>query len=87
MLGVNLGHVGFLAEAEIDDVDTTIQAIVDRRYTTDDRLTLDVTVHHDGELVVEHVRPQRGQRREGGPRADARGRPGDRRPAALAVGL
>ena len=52
VLGVNLGHVGFLAEAEIDDVDTTIQAIVDRRYTTDDRLTLDVTVHHDGELVT-----------------------------------
>ncbi len=52
VLGVNLGHVGFLAEAEIDDVDTTIQAIVDRRYTTDDRLTLDVTVHHEGELVV-----------------------------------
>ncbi|MEJ7795715.1 MAG: NAD kinase [Nocardioides sp.] len=52
VLGVNLGHVGFLAEAEIDDVDTTIQAIVDRRYTTDDRLTLDVTVHRDGELVA-----------------------------------
>lgn len=52
VLGVNLGHVGFLAETEIDDVDTTIQAIVDRRYTTEDRLTLDVTVHHDGELVV-----------------------------------
>jgi len=51
VLGVNLGHVGFLAEAEVDDVDTTIQAIVDRRYATEDRLTLDVTVHHDGELV------------------------------------
>lgn len=52
LLGVNLGHVGFLAEAEIDDVDTAIQAIVDRRYSTDDRLTLDVTVHHDGELIT-----------------------------------
>jgi NAD+ kinase len=51
VLGVNLGHVGFLAEAEVDHVDTTIQAIVDRRYVTEDRLTLDVTVHHDGELV------------------------------------
>jgi NAD+ kinase len=51
VLGVNLGHVGFLAEAEVDHVDTTISAIVDRRYATDDRLTLDVTVHHDGQLV------------------------------------
>ena len=51
VLGVNLGHVGFLAEAEVDAVDTTIQAIVDRRYATEDRLTLDVTVHQDGQVV------------------------------------
>jgi NAD+ kinase len=51
VLGVNLGHVGFLAEAEVDAVDTTIQAVVDRRYATEDRLTLDVTVHQDGEVV------------------------------------
>ncbi len=52
ILGVNLGHVGFLAEAEYDDVESTIDAIVHRRYTTEDRLTLDVTVHRDGELVT-----------------------------------
>ncbi len=52
VLGVNLGHVGFLAEAEYDDVESTIDAIVHRRYTTEDRLTLDVTVHRDGEIVT-----------------------------------
>jgi NAD+ kinase len=51
VLGINLGHVGFLAEAEVDAVDTTIRAIVERRYTTDDRLTLDVRVLQDGEEV------------------------------------
>ncbi|MFC4785213.1 NAD kinase [Nocardioides sp. MAHUQ-72] len=51
VLGVNLGHVGFLAEAEHDDVESTIDAIVHRRYTTEERLTLDVTVHRDGEVV------------------------------------
>lgn len=51
VLGVNLGHVGFLAEAEYDDVESTIDAIVHRRYTAEDRLTLDVTVHQDGEVV------------------------------------
>ena len=51
VLGVNLGHVGFLAEAEHDDVDSTIEAIVERRYTAEDRMTLDVTVHRDGEVV------------------------------------
>ena len=52
VLGVNLGHVGFLAEAEYDDVESTIDAIVHRRYTAEDRLTLDVTVHRDGEVVT-----------------------------------
>jgi NAD+ kinase len=51
LLGVNLGHVGFLAEAEYDDVESTIDAIVHRRYTAEDRLTVDVTVRRDGELV------------------------------------
>ena len=52
VLGVNLGHVGFLAEAELDDVESTIDAIVHRRYTVEDRLTLDVRVLRDGELVA-----------------------------------
>lgn len=51
VLGVNLGHVGFLAEAEHEDVAATIEAIVDQRYTTEDRLTLDVRAFRDGELV------------------------------------
>ncbi len=53
VVGVNLGHVGFLAEAEPDDVESTLAAIVDRRYTTEDRLALDVRVYRDGEVVAE----------------------------------
>ncbi|GAB3262165.1 NAD kinase [Nocardioides dilutus] len=53
VLGVNLGHVGFLAEAESDDVETTIEAIVDRTWTPEDRLTLDVRAFRDGELVTQ----------------------------------
>jgi NAD+ kinase len=52
LLGVNLGHVGFLAEAEYDDVGSTIEAIVGRHYTAEDRLTLDVQVLREGELVA-----------------------------------
>lgn len=52
LLGVNLGHVGFLAEAEYDDIDSTIQAIIARNYTAEQRLTLDVTVYRDKELVA-----------------------------------
>ena len=52
LLGVNLGHVGFLAEAESDDVEITIDAIVHRRYTAEERLTIDVLVYRDKELVT-----------------------------------
>ncbi len=52
VLGVNLGHVGFLAEAEPEEVLSTIEAIVSRRYTVEDRLTLDVRVIRDGEIVT-----------------------------------
>ncbi len=51
LLGVNLGHVGFLAEAEQDDVPSTIAAIVRRDYTAEDRLTLDVRVLMGKEIV------------------------------------
>ncbi len=54
LLGVNLGHVGFLAEAEYDDVETSIAAIVERRYTAEDRLTLDVQIIQ-GKQVVFHT--------------------------------
>lgn len=51
LLGVNLGHVGFLAEAEQEDVELTINAIVDRAYTAEDRLTLDVRVVNGKEVL------------------------------------
>ncbi len=51
LLGVNLGHVGFLAEAESEDVEKVIDAIVERRYTSEERMTLDVSVYRDNELV------------------------------------
>ena len=51
LLGVNLGHVGFLAEAEQEDVESTISAIVDRAYTAEDRLTLDVRVLQGKEVA------------------------------------
>jgi NAD+ kinase len=47
LLGVNLGHVGFLAEAEVEDVDFTIEAIVGRTYVAEERMTLDVSVFRD----------------------------------------
>lgn len=51
LLGVNLGRVGFLAEVESEDLDHTLDRVLDRDYTVEERLTLDVTVIEDGEVV------------------------------------
>jgi NAD+ kinase len=50
LLGINLGRVGFLAEAEIADLDTAVADVVAGAYTVEERLTLDVTVELHGEL-------------------------------------
>lgn len=51
LLGVNLGHVGFLAEADIDDIEVTVAHVVDRTYAVEERLTVDVCVRLDGDVV------------------------------------
>lgn len=51
LLGINLGHVGFLAEAEQEDLDTTVEAIIAGSYAVEERLTLDVVVTLDGRVV------------------------------------
>ena len=51
MLGVNLGRVGFLAEAERDDLDQVVERVVTREYQVEERMTLDVVVHSDGTVV------------------------------------
>jgi NAD+ kinase len=53
LLGVNLGHVGFLAEAEHEDVERMIQAIVEKSYRTEERLTVDVSIFQGQQLVGE----------------------------------
>ncbi|MEE1752394.1 NAD kinase [Streptomyces sp. SP18CS02] len=51
MLGVNLGRVGFLAEAERDDLDKVVDRVVTRAYEVEERMTLDVTVHDNGDVL------------------------------------
>lgn len=52
LLGINFGHVGFLAEAERDDLQVTIDHIVRRDYRIQERMTLDIAAHHHGEVVA-----------------------------------
>jgi len=52
MLGVNLGHIGFLAEAEPEDLTELVERVVARDYQVEERMTLDVRVTRDGNPVV-----------------------------------
>jgi NAD+ kinase len=51
VLGINLGRIGFLAEAEADAIDTVLEHVVARSYTIEDRLTLDIAVRVKGAVV------------------------------------
>jgi len=53
LLGINLGRVGFLAEAEISDLDQAVRDVVARAYTVEERLTVDVTAELRGEVIAE----------------------------------
>jgi NAD+ kinase len=53
LLGVNLGHIGFLAESERDDLDTTVRRALEREYTVEERMTLSVRVKSNDETVYE----------------------------------
>ncbi|HVT22255.1 MAG TPA: NAD kinase [Mycobacteriales bacterium] len=52
LLGVNLGHVGFLAEADPISLDDTAAQILAGDYAVEDRLSLDVRVLRSGEEVL-----------------------------------
>jgi NAD+ kinase len=51
LLGVNLGHVGFLAETEPDDLAGAVGQVVEHRYSVEERMTVDVTVRHNGTIT------------------------------------
>jgi NAD+ kinase len=53
LLGVNLGHVGFLAESERDNLTEAVNRAVARDYLVEERMTLSVRVKVDSEVVYE----------------------------------
>jgi NAD+ kinase len=51
VLGVNLGRIGFLAEAETEAIDRVLDHVVAQDYRVEERLTLDVAVRHRGRII------------------------------------
>ncbi|MDQ1747415.1 MAG: kinase [Frankiaceae bacterium] len=54
LLGINLGHVGFLAEVDRSDLEVTAERIVARSYDVEERLTLDVSVQRGATVVTDN---------------------------------
>jgi NAD+ kinase len=48
LLGVNLGRVGFLAAAESEDLDATVELVLERAFDVEERMTLDLSVLQEG---------------------------------------
>jgi len=53
LLGVNLGHVGFLAESEREDLADTVRRALERDYLVEERMTLWVRVKVGSEVIYE----------------------------------
>ena len=51
VLGINLGRIGFLAEAEAESIDVVLGHVVARDYRVEQRMTLDVLVSVAGEVL------------------------------------
>jgi len=51
LLGVNLGHVGFLAEVDKPPLATIVSAITDKTYVIDSRMVLQYSVKRNGHIV------------------------------------
>lgn len=52
VLGINMGHVGFLAEIDRDDMDAAVRRVIDRDYEVEERLALSVRVKDRSGAVI-----------------------------------
>ncbi|MFI8566077.1 NAD kinase [Rhodococcus sp. NPDC078407] len=51
VLGINLGHVGFLAEAEADHLEDALARVVAGEYRIEQRMTLDIAIRVGDQVV------------------------------------
>jgi NAD+ kinase len=52
LIGVNLGHVGFLAESEPDGLTQTVDALLAGEYRVEERMTIDVVARNNGAEIA-----------------------------------
>ncbi|MCL6634506.1 MAG: NAD(+)/NADH kinase [Peptococcaceae bacterium] len=55
ILGINLGHLGFLTEIDIPEVMPSLQKILQGQYHIEERMMLEAAVHRRGAVVEQSV--------------------------------
>ncbi|HEU4963657.1 MAG TPA: NAD(+)/NADH kinase [Bacilli bacterium] len=55
MLGINLGHLGFLSEAEPQDLKNAVKRVLSGEYCLEKRLMLEAEVVRDGQVVLDNL--------------------------------
>lgn len=55
ILGINCGHLGFLAEAQIDNVDLILEQLINNQYTIEQRSMLEVTCSVGGYIAAPYA--------------------------------
>ncbi len=55
LIGINFGNLGYLAEIEKNDIETTITRLMDDKYQIERRMMLHADVHRNGEIIHKSV--------------------------------
>ncbi|MGH9735567.1 MAG: NAD(+)/NADH kinase [Candidatus Acidiferrales bacterium] len=55
VLGVNLGALGFLTSVTLDELYPVLDRVIAGDYRTSDRMTLQATISHDGQVAGPHL--------------------------------
>lgn len=51
ILGINCGHLGYLAEVQTDNIDAVLDQLISNNYTIEQRRMLEVTCQYEGKIA------------------------------------
>ncbi|ARU62229.1 NAD(+) kinase [Tumebacillus avium] len=55
LLGINIGHLGFLSEAEPQDLEDSVKRVLDGNYCLENRLMLEAQVERGGQVIYQDL--------------------------------
>lgn len=55
ILGINCGHLGYLAEVQTDNIDAVLDQLINNNYTIEQRRMLEVTCQHDSKIMAPYA--------------------------------